>query len=132
MFSQKHSGGPALNDGPLSWFSAPDRWQKSRIQVCDNSRQCCDVVFVFSAFQRVFQYGADVIGINKLHLLIRVQALAFFNALVERDDIMMARITMQICDQGLHIGGWAFDPLEEDPAAENQHPGDAARDIALL
>ena len=32
----------------------------------------------------------------------------------------------------LDLGGRPFDPLEEDAAAENQHPGDAARQIVAL
>ena len=40
--------------------------------------------------------------------------------------------TIIIGDQTLHFGRSAFDPLEEDPAAENQHPGYASGDITGL
>ena len=39
---------------------------------------------------------------------------------------------MQTRDQFLHLGGRPLDPLKKDAAAENQHPGDAAGEIAAL
>jgi hypothetical protein len=39
---------------------------------------------------------------------------------------------MQVLDQILHPDGWPLDPLKEDAAAKNQHPGDTAGEIATL
>ena len=113
-------------------ISSPKRTQRLCSQVIKNTFQCCDIVLVFGAFERVLEHFADVVGTDPLHLPIRIQTLALFLALVQGDDIVMARIAMQARHQLPHLGCRPFDPLEEDAATENEDPSDAAGEIVAL
>ncbi len=53
-------------------ISSPKRIQRPRSQVIENTFQCCDIVLVFGAFERVLEHFADVVGTDPLHLPIRI------------------------------------------------------------
>lgn len=132
-------GGASWNAGRLAWsgevlprLTASNRCQWPCIKVSENSPQRRYIIFILRAFQRITQHGTNVIGFDPLHLPMRIKPLAFFNGPIQRDDVLMPGIAMQICDQSLDLGGRPFDPLEENTAAKHQHPSDAARDIATL
>ena len=113
-------------------ISSPKRVQRPRSKVIENAFRRCNVILVFSAFERVVEHFVDVVGTDPLHLPIRIQTLAPFLALVQRADIAMARIAMQARHQLPYLDCRPLDPLEEDAAAENEHPGNAAGEIVAL
>ena len=76
-----------------------------------DASQCRDVVLVFGAFECVLQHRADVLGSDPFHLPVRIQTLALFLTLTERNDIVMARIAFQACDQLPYLGGRPLDPI---------------------
>ena len=53
------------------------------------------------------------------------EPLAHLFAFAQDHDLAMAGVGTDAVHQGDDVGARAFDPLEEDAAAEHQHPGDA-------
>ncbi|KQP07940.1 hypothetical protein ASF28_12670 [Methylobacterium sp. Leaf99] len=98
----------------------------------ENPHQRHAVDLIFCIFERILEHQTNILGFDLLHVPVRIETLPLFLALTQRNNVIMAFVAMECRDQFLYFGGWPLDPLEENAAAENQHPGYAIGKIVAL